>query len=136
MGNMDATIRVPIHIINPYSENTIVQVDVSHLNKRIEVVIPNNIQPGHIIRLKGLGYGGIGDLLIEISSITLGSSDNTTKQTERKKRYDYMVQRKSEYWMENELCEMGSKGWRCISITKREIDYDEYLLVFEKEVYD
>lgn len=72
--------------------------------------------------------------------LQLGTLDNTTKQTEsqseRKKRYDYIVRRKSEYWMENELCEMGSKGWRCISITKREIDYDEYLLVFEKEVCD
>lgn len=71
MENMDATIRVPLHIINPYSEKTIIQVNVTHLNKRVEVVVPNNIQPGHIIRLKGLGYGGIGDLLIEISSITV-----------------------------------------------------------------
>ena len=82
MGNLDATVSVPLHIINPLSEKTIVQVDIPHLNKRIEVAVPNNIQVGHRIRLKGLGYGTnpSGDLIIEISKITIESNLKTESE--------------------------------------------------------
>lgn len=112
MGNLDATVSVPLHIINPLSEKTIVQVDIPHLNKRIEVAIPNNIQVGHRIRLKGLGYGTnpSGDLIIEISKITIESNLKTESEIK------YFMQKivVVEFNNFNEVNNYLGNGWKVI----------------------
>ena len=79
MSNLDAEIKIVLRINNIHSESTLVQVDIPYLNKTIEVNVPNNIQEGHKIRFKGLGYtdnyaGKQGDLYVVVSKIVFGNS--------------------------------------------------------------
>ncbi len=81
----DSIIKVPLHIINPSSENTLIQVNVPYSDKRVEVTVPNNVQVGHQIRLKGLvnWFNQPGDLIVEISKITI-CGNNDFKETKQK----------------------------------------------------
>ena len=70
----DSTIDIVLDIQDSDSEFTLVQVDIPYLDKSIEVKVPNDIQVGHKMRIKNLGYlddaSGIrGDLYLNISKI-------------------------------------------------------------------
>lgn len=124
MGNLDVLISVPLHIVNPMRETTLVQVDVGHLNKRIEVTVPNNIQVGHRIRLKGLGYKGepCGDLIIEISNITI---ENNVVQKE--KCVQKMMVVNFDHFSEVNSC--LENGWRIVDF-KPFKDFDKFINVY------
>ena len=74
MSAFDSTIDIVLDIQDSDSEFTLVQVDIPYLDKSIEVKVPNDIQVGHKMRIKNLGYidddSGIrGDLYLYISKI-------------------------------------------------------------------
>lgn len=70
---LNAEIKKELTIIDLHSPFTLVQVEIPYLNKTIEVKVPNNIQEGHKIRVKGLGYsdnsGNRGDLYLVVTKI-------------------------------------------------------------------
>lgn len=75
---LDANIDITAKLIGLESEKTQQKVEIPHLNKCIEVTIPNDIEIGQSIRLKGLGNtledGMRGDLYLNIESIEYVSS--------------------------------------------------------------
>jgi len=97
MGNLDAEISVVLRIYNPYSAETIVQVEVPYLDKYIEVRVPNNIQTGHRIRLKEMGYsdkyGNKGDLYIVVSDILMGACKETNTVDNHDKKGKKVIQK-------------------------------------------
>lgn len=132
MANTDITLLVPLHIMNPFSETTIIQVDVTHLNKRIEVSVPNNIQVGHRIRLKGLGYHQIpsSDLIIEISKITIEGMQTIT--SEGKNIMQKMLVVKNNDF--DEVNNLLKSGWKVIEFKPFKNDIYPYVYVLlEKE---
>ena len=77
---MDIDIDIIVNLSENESEKIIQKVELPHLGKRIEVDIPEDIQIGQSIRLKGLGLedgeGNRGDAYLRIAKIVYGDSKN------------------------------------------------------------
>ncbi len=133
LGNLDCMMSVPLHIYNPSSATTLIQIDVEHLGRRVEVEVPNNIQIGHKIRLKGLGYvsNPPGDLIIEISDITFGNECRGGNKKFTQKMI--IVENHSFNSLEYEIY----KGWRVVDYKPykdRDKLYPYLYVLLEKEI--
>lgn len=140
MGKLDAEINVVLKIYNPYSEYTFVQVKVPYLGKYIEVKVPNNIQEGHRIRLKEMGYsdgfGNKGDLYIIISNIIYGEHKETStaeNKTQEKRVMQKMVV--VEYDDFDEVNNYLKNGWivKEFKPFKRDMYVNVYVLLEKEE---
>lgn len=111
MVNLDAELEIVLNISNWYSQSTLVQVEIPYLRKTIEVQIPNNIQKGHKVRLKGLGYsdmlGNKGDLYLIVSKIERNVENNMESEA--------ITMQKMVVVKYNDFCEVNNyleNGWK------------------------
>jgi len=106
---LDAEKRIDLTIYDEHSLYTCVQVEIPYLNKTVEVNVPNNIQVGHKIRLKQLGYEGEngvrGDLFLVINKIQYR---NRKSEEEQRTMQKMMVVEYNDF---NEVNQMLQGGW-------------------------
>ncbi len=83
----DAEIKIELNITDLNSPYTLVQVYVPYMDKTIEVKVPHNIQVGHKIRIRGMGYSDSqnhrGDLYVTV--------DKINREREKKVRQEMVV---------------------------------------------
>lgn len=76
----DIDISIKVDLVGPEDAKTVHTVEIPHLKKVVEVAIPNDIEIGQTIRLKGLGWedgaGNKGDVYLKIEDII---DDNNRK---------------------------------------------------------
>ena len=113
--NLDAEIEIVLNMSSRYSQSTLVQVEIPYLRKTIEVQIPNNIQEGHKVRLKGLGYsdtlGNKGDLYLIVSKIERFIEGNVGNNIES----EVITMQKMVVVKYNDFCEVNNyleNGWK------------------------
>lgn len=82
LNPLDVEIKITLEIIDVNSPYTIMYVYVPHLEKTLEIKVPNDIQEGYKLRFTGLGRdiqtGYKGDLYIIINRIII-VKDETQK---------------------------------------------------------
>lgn len=113
MAGLDAEKYIDV-VINANSEYNFAKVDLAHLNKTIEVKIPNDIVVGQKIRLKELGYidssGNRGDLYLIITDVK--RNYGTCSEERKKVSMQKMLCVKDDYL--SELNDYLAKGWRVV----------------------
>lgn len=87
--NLDTTIFISVTLIGSRDEYTKTLVELPHLNKTIEVKVPNFIDINSKLRLQGMGFvgpsGEKGDLYLQFNSINYSQApvheNNSTRNT-------------------------------------------------------
>lgn len=130
MGRLDAEINISLTIHNMQSEYTIVQVNIPYLDKDIEIKVPNNIQEGHRIRLKGLGYSDgtecRGDLYVVVSKIVYpGESESVSMEGEKVSMQKMVVVEDNDF---REVNNYLQSGWKVKEF--KPFKYEIYLYVY------
>lgn len=95
--SLNAEISIRVVLKGESSGNTEVEVYLPHLSKTVSVKVPNNITPGKLLRLRGLGHispdGQKGDAYIRIVQIDYDNTSYEKKAPQRKVEYEGEVRK-------------------------------------------
>ncbi|MDD6590175.1 MAG: DnaJ C-terminal domain-containing protein [Anaerobutyricum hallii] len=142
MNGFDVKQDIVLDIYDNNQEYTLMEVDVPHLGKKLEVKIPNNVEVGHRIRIKGYGYqsamGTRGDLYLIIADINdmRDTLDAVIVKEKRKKVIQKLMMAKDGDFYEVNQC--LENGWKVVDFKPVKMNnthsYDTYTyILLEKQ---
>ena len=121
-------------------EFTEIEVCIPITNRKVIVKIPNTVEQGDRIRLKGLGKskpdGTFGDAYISFNSVKKVEKENIAEIIKGKEKdcmikYEYKVlEFVSDFEIEDELNEYGEEGWHLVQIVRKD---GQFNLILERE---
>lgn len=95
--SLDVTISAQVTLKGKLEESTAVDIYFTHIGKTMSVRVPNNIQIGQSLRLRGLGHtaedGRKGDAYVRIVQIDYDNTNQGNENPRRKTSYEGEVRK-------------------------------------------
>lgn len=95
--SLDVNISVQVTLKGKLEESTTVDIYFTHIGKTMEVQVPNSIQIGQSLRLRGLGHvaadGRKGDAYVRVVQIDYDNTDQGNENDRRKTSYEGEVRK-------------------------------------------